>query len=272
MGLLKISVKNARYQQIEALLTNRNKRTRAGEFVVQGVRPINMALEHGWDITTLIYPSDRKLSEWAHDITQIECDKIAMTSELMNELSGKEDGSTEAIALVSLPADDLSRIPVPQDFLGVVFDRPTQPGNIGTIVRSADALGANGLIVTGHAADPYDPKAVRATTGSLFSLPVVRENSQEVVSTWVEQQRAAGVPIVVAATDEHGDTDVWDFDFTVPVLLLVGNETSGLSKAWREAADVTLSIPMTGSASSLNAGNAATLLMYEALRQRSARA
>ncbi|MEK8228599.1 TrmH family RNA methyltransferase [Oerskovia sp. M15] len=67
--------------------------------------------------------------------------------------------------------DDLTRIPVRQDFLGAVFDRPTQPGNIGSIIRSADAFGAHGVITTGHAADAYDPKAVRASTGSFFALP-----------------------------------------------------------------------------------------------------
>src|SRR6185436_18161769 len=144
-----------------------------------------------------------------------------------------------------LPADNLDRIPVGPEFLGVVFDRPTGPGNIGSIIRSADAFGADGLIVTGHAADVYDPKAVRATTGSLFAVPAVRVPSHREVLDWV---RRSAIPIVVVGTDEHGSVDVFDFDFTQPALVL---------------------IPITGSASSLNAANAATAVLYEVSRQRS---
>ncbi len=88
---------------------------------------------------------------------------------------------------------------------------------------------------------------------------------------WVEEQRRSGTTVLVVATDEDGTVDITDADLTGPVLLLVGNETSGLSQAWRDAADVVVSIPMTGSASSLNAANAATVVLYEARRQRLAK-
>jgi TrmH family RNA methyltransferase len=169
---------------------------------------------------------------------------------------------------MELPPDDLNRIKVGPDFLGVVFDRPTGPGNIGSIIRSADAFGADGLIVTGHAADVYDPKSVRASTGSIFAVPAVRVPSQREVMEWVADQRALGNPIVVVGTDEQGTADIDDFDLTQPTLLLIGNETSGLSVAWKELADQLVRIPMTGSASSLNAANAATAVLYEVSRQR----
>jgi TrmH family RNA methyltransferase len=122
------------------------------------------------------------------------------------------------------------------------------------------------VIVTGHAADIYDPKAVRATTGSLFAIPAVRAASHREVLDWAGRSE---VPIVVVGTDEHGSANVYDFDFTQPVLLLIGNETAGLSTAWKEAADQLVRIPITGSASSLNAANAATAVLYEISRQRS---
>ena len=106
-------------------------------------------------------------------------------------------------------------------------------------------------------------------TGSFFSVPTVRAASPHDVLEWVEDQRSSGVPIVVAATDEDGDAEIAAFDLTQPVLLLIGNETAGLSRAWRDAADVTLSIPMVGTASSLTAANAASIVLYEARRQRS---
>jgi TrmH family RNA methyltransferase len=97
---------------------------------------------------------------------------------------------------------------------------------------------------------------------------VVRTPGPREVTAWVAAQRARGYPIVLAATDERGDRDVFDFDFTQPVLLLAGNEGTGLSGAWRELSDVVVSIPMVGAASSLNAANAASIILYEASRQR----
>lgn len=268
-AIQRITSRNAKFQLWEALLTNRKKRNQLGEFLVQGVRPISLAVEYGWPIHALLYDDRRKLSGWAQELLRTtRAERIVMAPELLAELGEKAEGVPEVIAVVGLPADDLGRIEVGPDFLGVLFDRPTTPGNIGSIIRSADAFGAHGMIVSGHAADVYDPKAVRATTGSLFSLPSVRVPGPNEVMAWVKQQRAAGYPLVLVGTDEKGDADVFDFDLTQPVLLLVGNETTGLSSAWRELCDFTVSIPMTGAASSLNAANAATAVLYEASRQR----
>ncbi|MFE6664219.1 RNA methyltransferase [Streptomyces sp. NPDC057697] len=268
-ALQRITARNARFQQWESLLGNRNKRSRAGEFLVQGVRPISLAVEYGWPVRALIHDGGRTLSGWARELLRtVDAERIAMAPELLAELGEKDGGAPELVAVVGTPSDDLGRIGADNGFLGVMFDRPTSPGNIGSIIRSADAFGAHGLIVSGHAADVYDPKSVRASTGSLFALPTVRVPSPDDVMAWVEERRAAGQPIVLVATDEKGDCDVFDFDFTQPVLLLIGNETSGLSNAWRRLCDHTVSIPMTGSASSLNAANAATAVLYEAHRQR----
>ena len=267
--MLRITRPNAAFQQWQALLWNRNKRQRAGEFLVQGVRPITLAIEHGWTIRSIVFDADRSLSPWARDVLdRAGGERVAMAPELLRELSGKEDDVPEVIAVVELPADDPARIPVGDDFLGVVFDRPTGPGNIGTMVRSVDAFGGAGLIVTGHAADPYDPKAVRASTGSLFAVPVVRLASHRDVLAWAEGQRVAGRPITIVGTDEHGDADIDDLDLTGPTLLVIGNETAGLSAGWRDSCDVMARIPIGGAASSLNAASAATVTLYEAARQR----
>jgi tRNA G18 (ribose-2'-O)-methylase SpoU len=268
-ALQRITSRNARFQQWQSLLTNRNKRTRAREFLVQGVRPITIAVERGWPIHTLLYDSERSLSRWAEELLHASRnEKIAISPELLAELGEKDQVAPEVIAVMEIPEDDLDRITVSEDFLGVLFDRPTSPGNIGSIIRSADAFGAHGLIVTGHAADVYDTKSVRASTGSLFALPAVRVPSHRDVSEWLAKKKADGYPIAVVGTDEHGEADIFDFDLTQPCLLLIGNETAGLSTAWRERCDHVVSVPMTGSASSLNAANAATAALYEASRQR----
>ena len=266
---LRVSSRNARFQQWESLLSNRGKRQRTREFVVQGVRPITLAAEFGWRFRALLYDAEHPLSSWARAMLRdVPAVRVAMSPGLLAELGEKDAGTPELVAVVEMPDDDLGRIVAGPRFLGVVLDRPASPGNVGSIIRSADAFGADGIIVAGHAADVYDPRAVRASTGSLFARPVVRCPSHREVATWVADQRARGCPMVLAGTDEHGDLDVFDADFTQPTLLLVGNEATGLSSAWRELCDRTVRIPMTGAASSLNAANAATAVLYEMARQR----
>lgn len=269
MRSIQVTRRNATFQQWQALLTNRTKRTRAGEFLVQGVRPITMAVEQGWTIRALLYDDAAHLSQWAEGLRrEVRCDHYALTAELLLELSEKDDGAPELIAVVEMPPDNLDRLPDDPNALVVVFDRPSMPGNIGTIIRSIDALGGAGLIVTGHAADPFDTKCIRATTGSFFAVPVVRVGGHTEVLDWVAQRRAAGVDFVIRGTDEGGDEDLHRTDLTGPSVIVIGNETRGMTAAWREACDSILSIPMTGTASSLNASSAATVALYEARRQR----
>jgi tRNA G18 (ribose-2'-O)-methylase SpoU len=276
---LQVRTRDARFQQWLALLTNRTKRHRAGEFLVQGVRPITLAFRHGWSVRLLLRDPTRPPSGWAAELLagapKAGTAVVAVDPELLQELGQKDGGVPELLAVVAQPPDDLSRVPTGgangRPFLGLVLDRPASPGNLGTVVRSADALGASGVIVAGHAADVYDPKAVRASTGSLFSLPVVRVSSPSAVIRWVETLRKQGVAVQTVALDEKGAVDIADLDLGGPTLLLVGNETHGLSAAWRAAGSCTARIPIGGGASSLNAALSATVALYEAARQRAAR-
>ncbi|MBU2662440.1 rRNA methyltransferase [Actinoplanes bogorensis] len=256
---VRVSTRNASFQQWQALLSNRTKRHRAREFLVQGVRPISLALDHGWEIRDLIYPDRQSLSAWARDVIERSgARRVAMDPALVAELADKE--SAELIAVVGLPDPP----ELPDADLVVVFDRPSTPGNIGTLIRSADAFGAAAVVITGHAADPYDPKSVRASTGSIFALPVIPLDGPGPLLDW-----AAATGAQLVGTDEHGAVDVADHDLTGPTALLIGSEASGLSAAWRDAADVLVRIPITGAASSLNAATAATVVLYETQRQRS---
>lgn len=257
---MRITTRNAAFQQWQALLGNRTKRHRAGEFLVQGVRPIGLAVEHGWCVRTLIFAADRRLSRWASGILEsVAARQVAMSADLLAELAEKDDA--ELVAVVAMRPDELSRVAVGPDFLGVAFDRPANPGNIGTVVRSADAFGAAAVVVTGHAADAYDPRAIRASTGSFFHVPVVRAGAPADVL-------ARRWPVRIVGTDERAQVPIGGCDLTGPTLLVIGNETHGLSAAWRDACDALVSIPITGAASSLNAATAASIALYEARRQR----
>jgi 23S rRNA (uridine2479-2'-O)-methyltransferase len=266
----RISSRNARFQQWQALLTNRRKRQQEREFLVHGVRPITLAMRHRWPLSALLYDADRRLSGWASETLQgvTESRRVAVDPDLLAELSEKDDDQPELIAVAAIPPDDFGRIPDSGRLCLVVFDRPSSPGNIGTLIRSADAFGASAVIVTGHAADPYDPKSVRASTGSLFAVPVIRAASPAVVRDWLGGASSVTAGAVVAGLDEQGQADIAGYDLTQPLVLVVGNETTGLSAAWRSECDVLLRIPIAGSASSLNAATAGTIALYEAVRQR----
>ncbi|RYB90458.1 RNA methyltransferase [Nocardioides oleivorans] len=260
---LRITRENARFQQWEALLTNRSKRHRNRELLVQGVRPITRAVEEGWTVRALLR-GEGASSAWSDGLwASTDAERVTLSPDLHARLSGREDGA-ELVAVVEMPEDDVERLADSRRPHGpiVVFDRPTSPGNIGTLARSADAFGASALVITGHAADPYDPQAVRASTGSLFALTILRVPGHGPV---VDHAHAHGYRIV--GTDEQGSA-LSDVDLTGRVVLLVGNETVGLSAGWRQACDDVVSIPMTGTASSLNAAVAGSIVLHEALRQR----
>jgi TrmH family RNA methyltransferase len=252
---LTITSRNARFQQWQALLSNRAKRHRAGEFIVQGVRPITLAARYGWEFSALLHRRGGSLSEWALGmLNTIDTLQVAIADELLAEL-GEQQEPPELLAVVRQRPDDPARI---KPDLVVVFDRPASPGNLGTLIRSADAFGAGGVVVTGHAADIYDPRTVRASTGSLFALPVVR------LDRYPQEVKAKMVGL-----DEQGSVELAEVDLRGPTALLVGNEARGLSVALRNACEVLARIPIGGGASSLNASAAATVALYEAARQRS---
>jgi len=131
---MRISTRNATFQQWEALLTNRNKRQRAGEFLVQGVRPISLAVERGWEIRTLLASDGPGLSKWGREVIETAgAPRAVVAAELMRELGGKDEDAPELLAVVGMPPDDLTRLTPGANLLVVVFDRPTTPGNIGTL-------------------------------------------------------------------------------------------------------------------------------------------
>lgn len=274
---LTITTRNARFQQLEALLGNRTKRHRLGEFLLQGVRPINLALDHDWPIRAVIRATTGQRSEWAREVIQTttrsrDIEQITMSHELMTELAERDEEATPELLVVAEIPDralvDLTPLASRTDALVVVLDRPTQPGNVGSIIRSADALGADAVVVAGHAADLWDPKCVRASTGSIVTVPTATAASADEVVDWVTDLREDGSGIRIIGTDESGTTSLADAGLDGPTLLVIGNETRGMSAAWRNACDATVAIPIGGAASSLNAANAASILLYESARQR----
>lgn len=262
--------RDAAFQKFQVLKTNRSKRHRYGQFLVEGVRSLNQAAENGWRIDSFIYPRDRELSGWARDMLKRpgEREDYRLSGELMEELSGKEDVS-ELMAVVRMREGGAGRFRLGPNPLLVLFDRPSNRGNLGTLLRSCDGLGADGLILTGHGVDLYDPEVVTAGMGSFFRVPAAQMELKDVMEYIAElRERFPGFKTV--GTTAHKQRPVWGEDLTGPVMLMLGNETDGLSYGFKESCDVLCTIPMaeSGSASSFNVACAGTVLLYEAVRQR----
>lgn len=273
MKELTISKKNALYQKFEVLKTNRNKRHRYGEFLVEGVRNINCAVEYGWEIVSFLYSDHHALSDWAKGMLKnIRTEEnYSLSSELLSELSGKEDTS-ELMAIVKMrecrpddAIDALSDNPVI-----LLFDRPSNCGNLGTIIRTCDSFGVDLLITTGHGVDQYDPATVTSTMGSFFRVPQIHIAENDTLLDFIEKLRKKYGKISVYGSTSHKQHPVFDADFSGPTVMMVGNETWGLSAAFKEICDMLVTIPMAevSSASSFNVACAASIMCYEIVRQR----
>jgi tRNA G18 (ribose-2'-O)-methylase SpoU len=267
--VLKISKENAYFQHVESLRRKREKRQKHGEFFVEGVRPINLALKYNWPIKAFLYAPEDRLSDWARAILKHSPAKthVELTPALLAKLSSKTEPS-ELLAIVAMPADDLARIPVKERMLVAVFDRPASPGNLGTLIRSCDALQVDGLILSGHGVDLYDPETISASTGSFFALSVVRLPSHKELQPWLAAIKLRVGEVQVIGSDEKGCMALDMCDFSRPTLLVIGNETWGMSAAYRALCDTIVKIPIYGSASSLNVACATSIILYEIDRQR----
>jgi tRNA G18 (ribose-2'-O)-methylase SpoU len=266
---IKLTKEDSDFQHFEVIKRNRNKRYKHGEFFVEGVRNINEAIRNGWEISSFLYAGERRLSDWARGILeQVKADGVyELSPHLMDKLSGKEDPS-ELLAIVKMKADSLSRIRLKENPVIVVIDRPSNKGNLGTLIRSCDALDCNGLIMTGHAVDLYDPETISSSVGTIFSLPTLRLPSYKEVFNWIQDIKGDYPDLQVVGTSAGGDRLLHQCDFTKPTVLLLGNETVGLSRNYKELSDVIAKIPMGGVASSLNVSCAASIMLYEIKRQR----
>ncbi len=259
--MTRIESESAEFQLLEALRHNRRKREQRDEFLIEGVRPINRALDTGWPLRAALVPADAARSAWAESVINRAPEVIEVRPDLFERLSDRTE-PPEAVLVGRIPEPDLARVPLSADGVVVVVDRPSSPGNLGTIIRTADALGAAGVLTTGHGAHLYDPQTVRASVGSLFSLPVVPLDSTQALVDWVAAWRAEAA-VTIYATDEEGDVALTaNAMLSRPGLLLLGTERTGLARGLRELADVTLAIPMTGTASSLNVAVAHGIVLH----------
>lgn len=241
----------------------RHGRDKHQAFLVEGTRAVDEVLASHSAVVLLVddglmhRENIRELCQRAY-LTGVEV--VRVETRLFESLCATQtpQGIMAVVKDIALPLEELlARGPS----LIVISDGLQDPGNMGTLIRLADAVGAGAFVATTGSVDIYNPKVVRSTMGSLFHLLVSRDVP---VSMLLEALVARNYSVVAA--DAHGLTDHFDYVFRLPLALVMGNEGSGLSSVWREKADL-VRIPMPGRAESLNVGVAAGVLLYEIIRQ-----
>jgi RNA methyltransferase, TrmH family len=257
------SAANPLVKRVRAL-ADRKRRRRESAFVVHGIQPVWQAVEAGADIEVLLIAPELLSHRGALqmvDAQQADGVRVArLTGDLFGRISDRDEPAGLAAIVRAAPArvDDLA---VPDGALFAALHEPGNPGNIGTIIRTASAAGASGVILIGPSADPYDPVAVKASMGALFTVPVAVAQSGADFLAW-----AAAAGVTVAAASGRAALSCWDASWPLPLALLLGSEGTGLPADLLAAADMQVSIPMTGTAESLNLAVAAGILLYEVRR------
>lgn len=262
------SFRNPRVKFLRSLQV-RKYREREGLYLIEGVRFVEEALDRGAPVDTLVYAPDLLVSDRARAlIERVGPDRrLALAADVFASLSDRDQpqGIAASVRIVDPPLDALSLV---DELLVVVAYHLADPGNLGSIIRTADAAGATGVIVVEPAVDLYDPQTVRATMGSLFALPIVRVGDEAALRAWYERVRAASLDPVIVGTSARGDRLYYEVDYVRPVVLLLGSEREGLGEEVRRGVDALVRLPMAGSATSINVSAAAAALLYEIVRQR----
>jgi RNA methyltransferase, TrmH family len=247
------------------LLAGRKHRRREGAFVAEGIQPVWRAVEAGWEIETLVAaPELLAGSPAAGMLAQQEAKGVRvarLSSELFLRLSSRE-GPAGLAAIVRSRHRGLSDLATGPSAVFAALYRVANPGNLGTIIRTVDAVGGSGVILIGDCTDPFAPAAVKASMGSLFAVDVAQVPEAGTFFGWAG---ANGLQVLAASGTAGGEH--WSARYHPPLAILLGSEGVGLPPDLLSSADLRVRIPMTGTAESLNLAVAAAVLLYEVRRQ-----
>jgi TrmH family RNA methyltransferase len=262
MNRLSISAENAEYQIIMSLKQNRMKRNKLHEVFVEGIECIKQAVNSKIEINRIIIKDFNALSNWGKNVINQYKDVkiIEMSTNLYNELSDKTDPS-EMLITAKIKLNSLDDIHTENPFL-IVFDRPGDYGNLGSMIRSANAFDADGLFIIGHGVDIYDPKVIRASLGSVFFTKIVTVESMEILENYIKNQKNKN-DMEVIGTDSTGTVPLDEYKIKRPVMLILGNEAKGMSVKLKDLCDKIIRIPLKGNVNSLNVSCAASIIMWE---------
>ncbi len=255
---------NTGIKRLVNLQQNSRARREAGVFVAEGRRELLHCIEGGYHINTIYCCRDISgdVSELTANLADVE---VVDVSRAVYDKVAYRDGTEGVIAIVNTPVRTLHSLELPASPLLLVLEGVEKPGNLGAVLRSADAAGADAVIVCEPLTDIYNPNVIRSSIGAVFTVPTVTCTTAE----GVDFLKNRGIQILTAQLQDS--KPYYNIDMTVPTAIVMGTEATGLTTAWREAADAHILIPMNGRLDSLNVAVSASILVYEAVRQRQSR-
>lgn len=262
------STQNPKIKRLLALQEKSSERRKSGLFVVEGRRELQHCIEAGYEIESVFVELKNEESRFAlHSSLR---NIFTVSPHVYERIAYR--GSTEGIIAIvkarHFTLEDISCAALPpmggagRAALFIVLESVEKPGNLGAVLRSADAAGATAVIVCAPLTDLYNPNLIRASIGACFTVPTVACSSEDCIRFL----KAHGVQILTAQLqDSHL---YYDTDMTGPTAIVMGTESTGLTDQWRQAADAHIRIPMLGRLDSLNVSVSAAILLFEAVRQR----
>ena len=255
------SLQNPKIKLLLQLQQKSSERRKTGLFVVEGRRELMHCLNAGFTVETVFWcpqveAGTEPLPQLPGGIRLIEVSRAVYEKMAYR---GSTEGIVAEVRARTLTLDDLA---LPSSPLIVVLEHVEKPGNLGAILRSADAAGVTAVVVCDPLTDLYNPNLIRSSVGAAFSVPCVACSSETCIG-WL---KAHGLQILTAQLQDS--SPYYDVDMCRPTAIVMGTEATGLTPQWREAADAHIRIPMLGRVDSLNVSVSAAVLMYEAVRQR----
>lgn len=256
------SAQNTKIKDLLVLQEKSKERRKKGLFVVEGRRELLHCIEVGYEPHTVFICTEILKQEELEEIAgKCDCNFIDLPQHLYDKVAYR--GGTEGvIAEMHCKEMTLDSLKLKKNPLVVVLESVEKPGNLGAVLRSADASGVDAVIVCDPLTDMYNPNLIRSSIGAIFTVPVATASSEDTIA-WL---KANGIKIYTAQLQDS--EWYYDTDMKGGTAIVMGTEATGLTDAWRKAADAHIKIPMLGKLDSLNVSVSAAILMYEAIRQR----
>ncbi|MFD1015938.1 TrmH family RNA methyltransferase [Winogradskyella rapida] len=256
------SVQNPLIKQLVLLKEKSRQRKKSGQFLIEGKRELSLAIKGGYKVDTLLFYPDLFSESEAKAMSAYDINTIEISKEVFQKLAHR-DTTEGVIAVVNSKTHTLDHLKLTsKNPLILVAEAPEKPGNIGAILRTADAAKVDAVIIANPKSDLYNPNIIRSSVGCVFTTEIAMASSEEAIAFL--QRYNFNIYSAILQESEPYHTQ----DYTLPTAVVVGTEATGLTQEWRDAATQNISIPMQGVIDSMNVSVAAGILIFEAKRQR----
>ena len=262
-----VKITSAQNEAVKHVIKLRDRRPREKEqlTVLEGYRELTRAREYGMELTECFFSPSHFLGTNEFPLLETLASEgvhVMEVAPFLLEKMAYRERPEGLIAIAKMKRHTLDELPVVENGFYLVAEAVEKPGNLGSMLRSADAAGVDGMIICNKCTDLYNPNVIRASTGALFSVPLAEAENEEAME-WLRSRH-----IKTLAATPHTENIYTDVDMTQAIAIVVGTEQTGLTELWMKHSDLPVRIPMLGKIDSLNVATATTILLYEAARQR----